>query len=257
MWRLGAWVARRRSAGPPRRTFLAVPDIRYAAPEGELAAYLALPTGNGPWPGVVVVHEIFGLTDDIRKQADRFAEAGYVALAPDLYSWGLTPRCLVATLRTLSSGSGRARDDIDAARRHLADRDDCTGKVGIIGFCLGGGLALLVTPDGFDAAAPNYGFLPKDPVRQLEGACPVVASYGGKDRPLKNAAGRLADTLQQLGVEHDVKEYPEARHGFLFKHSGVTSLSEPLFVAYDADAADDAWRRIFTFFDARLKEPSA
>ena len=250
-------MARRRSAGPPRRTFLAVPDIRYAAPEGELTAYLALPTGNGPWPGVVVLHEIFGLTADIRKQADRFAEAGYVALAPDLYSWGLTPRCLVATLRTLSSGSGRARDDIDAARRHLAERDDCTGRVGIIGFCLGGGLALLVSPDGFDAAAPNYGFLPKDPVRQLEGACPVVASYGGKDRPLKNAAGKLARTLEQLGVDHDVKEYPEARHGFLFKHSGATSLSEPLFVAYDANAADDAWRRIFTFFDARLKEPSA
>ena len=82
------------------------------------------------------------------------------------------------------------------------------------------------------------------------------ASYGGKDRPLKNAAGRLAAALETLGVEHDVKEYPEARHGFLFKHSGATSLSEPLFVAYNAAAADDAWRRIFTFFDARLKESS-
>ena len=234
-----------------------MPDIRYAAPEGELAAYLATPSGTGPWPGVVVLHEIFGLTDDIRRQADRFAEAGYLALAPDLYSWGLTPRCLVATLRTLSSGSGRARDDIDAARQRLADDDSCTGKVGVIGFCLGGGLALLVAPDGFDASAPNYGFLPKDPLRQLENSCPVVASYGAKDRPLKGAADKLAATLEQLGVEHDVKEYPTARHGFLFKHSSWQALSEPLFVAYDADAADDAWRRIFTFFDARLKEPTA
>src|SRR3954453_16685530 len=193
-----------------------------------------MPSGNGPWPGVVVLHEIFGLTNDIRKQADRFAAAGYVALAPDLYSWGLTRRCLVATLRTLSSCAGRARDDIDAARRHLADRDDCTGNVGIIGFCLGGGLALLVAPDGFDAAAPNYGFLPKDPVRQLEGACPVVASYGGKDRPLKNAAGRLASALERLRAARAVKEFPEAPHGFLFKPSGATSLSEPLFVAYNA-----------------------
>ncbi|HET6818810.1 MAG TPA: dienelactone hydrolase family protein [Mycobacteriales bacterium] len=233
-----------------------MPDIRYAAPEGELSAYLATPAGPGPWPGVVVVHEIFGLTDDIRRQADRFAAAGYLALAPDLYSWGLTPRCLVATLRTLSTGSGRARDDIDAARRRLSEDSSCTGKVGIIGFCLGGGLALLVSPDGFDAAAPNYGFLPKDPIRRLEGACPVVASYGGNDRPLKGAADKLASTLGRLGVDHDVKEYPGARHGFLFKHHGVTGLSEPLFVAYDADAADDAWRRIFTFFDARLKEPT-
>ena len=235
----------------------AVPDISFETVGGRLDGYVATPSGNGPWPGVVVVHEIFGLTDDIRRQADRFAEAGYLALAPDLYSWGLTPRCLVATLRTLSSGSGRARDDIDAARKHLADRSDCTGKVGIIGFCLGGGLALLSAPDGFDVAAPNYGFVPKEPLRQLEGACPVVASYGGKDRPLKGAASKLASALEQLGVDHDVKEYPQARHGFLFKHSGVTSLSEPLFVAYDAESADDAWRRIFTFFDARLKETVA
>jgi carboxymethylenebutenolidase len=240
-----------------RRTFFAVPDISFDAPDGRLVGYLATPTAAGPWPGVVVLHEIFGLTDDIRRQADRFAEAGYLALAPDLYSWGLTPRCLVATLRTLSSGAGRARDDIDAARKHLADRAECTGKAGVIGFCLGGGLALLVAPDGFDAAAPNYGFLPKEPIRRLEGACPVVASYGAKDRPLKGAADRLASTLEQLGVEHDVKEYPTARHGFLFKHSGATSLSEPLLVAYDAASADDAWRRIFTFFDARLKEPAA
>ena len=234
-----------------------MPDIRYAAPEGELDAYLATPAGDGPWPGVVVVHEIFGLTDDIRRQADRFADAGYLALAPDLYSWGLTPRCLIATLRTLSTGSGRAREDIDAARRHLADAANCTGKVGIIGFCLGGGLALMVSPDGFDASAPNYGFLPKDPVRQLENACPIVASYGAKDRPLKGAAAKLETTLQQLGVDHDVKEYEDAKHGFLFKHTGWQRFSEPLVVQFSPEAADDAWRRIFTFFDARLKEPTA
>jgi carboxymethylenebutenolidase len=231
-----------------------VPDISFSAQEGSVAGYVSEPTGTGPWPGVVVVHEIFGLTDDIRRQADRFAAAGYLALAPDLYSWGLTPRCLIATLRTLSSGSGRARDDIDAARRHLSEQADCTGKVGIIGFCLGGGLALMVSPDGFDASAPNYGFLPKDPVRQLENACPVVASYGAKDRPLKGAAAKLEATLQQLDVDHDVKEYPEAKHGFLFKHTGRQKWTEPLAVQFAPEAADDAWRRIFMFFDARLKE---
>jgi len=65
-----------------------VPDTSFDASDGRLAGYLAMPSGNGPWPGVVVLHEIFGLTDDIRRQADRFAEAGYLALAPDLYSWG-------------------------------------------------------------------------------------------------------------------------------------------------------------------------
>ena len=69
-------------------------------PDGTCPVTLHTPEGSGPWPGVVVVHEIFGLTGDIRKQADRFARNGYLALAPDLYAWGNTARCLVRTLRT-------------------------------------------------------------------------------------------------------------------------------------------------------------
>src|SRR3954470_656558 len=145
---LPTWAARRERAGLPRRTFLAVPDTSFEAPDGRLDGYLATPPGSGPWPGVVVLHEIFGLTDDIRAQADRFAAAGYLALAPDLYAWSNTPRCLVATLRTLAAGSGRTLTDIDYARRYLAADPDCTGSVGVIGFCLGGGLAILASPSG-------------------------------------------------------------------------------------------------------------
>ena len=228
-------------------------DLDIPVPSGTLCGYLATPDGAGPWPGVVVLHEVFGLTDDIKKQADRFAANGYLALAPDLYDWGNSARCLTATLRTLFTGQGRALDDIQGCRSLLADRDDCTGRVGVIGFCMGGGLALLVSPQGFAAAAPNYGDVPRRPTEQLRGACPVVASYGYKDRRLRGSAEKLDKVLTDLDVAHDVKEYPTAKHGFLFEHTGKLSWVEPMMVQYDPAAADDAWQRIFTFFETHVK----
>ncbi len=237
-----------------------MPDLDYPVPSGTLRGYVAVPSGpeagSGPWPGVVVVHEIFGLTDDIRAQADRFAANGYVALAPDLFAWSSTPRCLMAALKASAAGHGRTLDDLDAARDHLAARDDCTGQVGIAGFCLGGGLAMLLAPKGFRVAATNYGHLPRRPETALAGACPIVGSYGGRDLQLRGAAGKLERVLTDLGIEHDVKEYGGAKHGFLFPHSGRAKWSEPWLVSYDADAAADAWTRIFGFFDAYLKERS-
>ena len=227
-------------------------DTSFPVTSGTLPGYLAVPSTAGPWPGVVVLHEIFGLTDDIRAQADRFAAAGYLAIAPDLFAWGATPRCLVASFRAMANGEGRLFDDVESARRFLVDRDDCTGHVGVIGFCFGGGLAMLVAP-GFDVSAPNYGHLPSKPEDRLRGSCPTVASYGAKDWTLKGAAGKLETALGALGVEHDVKEYPSAKHGFLFPHTGRSAWSEPWMVAYDAEAADDAWQRIFTFFDRHLR----
>ncbi|MDQ1746860.1 MAG: carboxymethylenebutenolidase [Frankiaceae bacterium] len=235
-----------------------MPDLDYPVPAGTLRGYLAVPSGPdsgpGPWPGVVVVHEIFGLTDDIRAQADRFAERGYVALAPDLFAWGAAPKCLLATLKASASGHGRALDDVDAARDYLAARDDCTGNVGVAGFCLGGALAMLLAPKGFRVAAANYGHLPREPEQALAGACPVVGSYGGRDLQLRGAAAKLDGVLTGLGVEHDVKEYPDATHGFLFPHTGRAKWFEPWLVRYDPDAAADAWSRIFDYFDAHLKE---
>ena len=226
--------------------------MRIPAASGTLPGYLAVPSTPGPWPGVVVLHEIFGLTDDIRAQADRFAAEGYLALAPDLFAWGATPRCLVASFRAMAKGEGRLFDEVDGARRFLLDRDDCTGQVGVIGFCFGGGLAMMVASQ-FDVSAPNYGHLPPKPLERMRGSCPTVASYGAKDWTLKGAAAKLESALQTLDVEHDVKEYPSAKHGFLFEHTGKTSWSEPWMVAYDAAAADDAWQRIFTFFDRHLR----
>ncbi len=211
--------------------------------------------GEGPWPGVVVVHEVFGLTDDVRQHADRLAAAGYLAVAPDLFTAGGAVRCLRSTFRALNSGAGPAFGDLEAARRFLADRGDCTGRIGVLGFCMGGGFALMAATRGFDVAAPNYGFLPRDAERVLAGACPVVASYGRRDRPLRGAADRLDTVLSGLGVEHDVKEYPDAGHSFLNKHNlgPFTALEKVVGVGYHEPSAEDAWGRILRFLDRHLR----
>src|SRR3954451_4683990 len=140
-----------------------MPDITVpgGASAPELRAPLAVPpAAPGPWPGVVVLHELFGLNDDIREQAERLAAAGYLAVAPDLFTAGGRVRCIRSVFRALLSRSGPAVDDIAAARTYLAQHADCTGKVGVIGFCMGGGFALLTAGSGFAASAPNYAHLP-------------------------------------------------------------------------------------------------
>ncbi len=233
-----------------------MPDITLPGPTGTLRGYLATPAGDGPWPGVVVLHEAFGLTTDIRRQTDQLAMAGYLALAPDLFSEGGRLRCLIPTFRALTRGNGRAFDDIDAARDWLAGRDDCTAKVGVIGFCMGGGFALLCAPrEGYAAASSNYGSVPKEPERVLAGACPIVGSYGGRDPGLRGQARRLDTALTNLGVEHDVKEYPEAGHSFLNRHSSgpLAALERVVGFGYHEEPAHDAWQRIFAFFDTHLR----
>ena len=231
-------------------------EVTFPATDGDLHGWLAVPTGDGPWPGVVVLHELFGLNDDIRGHADRLAADGYLALAPDLYSWGLTPRCLAVTLRTLSRGEGRAFTDIDAARAWLAADGRCAGQVAVLGFCMGGGFALACAPRyDFAAAAPNYGTVPRDPVQALAGACPIVASFGGSDRMLRGHADRLEEALTTLGVDHDVKEYPGASHSFMSRHGGAATqvLDRVMGISYRHDDAEDAWRRILAFFDRHLR----
>ena len=223
---------------------------------GDVHAHLAVPpVGDGPWPGVVVLHESFGLNDDIRQQADRLAAAGYLALAPDLFSAGGAMRCLRATFRAAMSGRGKAFDDIEAARAWLTGREDCTGKVGVIGFCLGGGFALLTASRGFDASAPNYAHLPKDLDGALEGACPVVASYGGKDKTLRGTAATLDGALARAGVQRDVHEYPDAGHSFLNRHDlgPAGAILRVAGIGYHEPSAEDAWGRILRFFEAHLR----
>lgn len=221
----------------------------------ELRGVLAIPDGPGPFPSVVVVHEIFGIDDQMRGQLTHLARLGYLALMPDLYSQGGARRCLVATMRAMRSGTGRAYVDIASARDWLLARPEADGSIGILGFCMGGGFALMSAASGFDVAASNYGMLPAD-ADQLEGACPIVGSYGGKDRSLPGAAAALESALTERGVVHDIKEYPEASHVFMNeKLSGPLWLRPIVRVAGygpHPESAVDAWARIDAFFREHL-----
>jgi len=233
-----------------------MPDLTVPGGDGvALKAYLARPAvGSGPWPGVVVIHDAFGLTTIAREHADRLSAAGYLALVPDLYTRGGLLRCVRATFAGLMSGTGVAYRDLDAAHHWLAAQDACTGRIGVIGFCMGGGFVLMTARRDYAAAAPNYARLPAD-LSVLDGACPIVASYGAKDHPLKGAAAQLEAALTQRGVPHDVKEYPRAGHGFLDRYDGgpFTPLLRVAGLGYDHPSAEDAWRRILRFFAEHLQ----
>jgi len=228
---------------------------------GSTSGYLAVPTGPppGPWPGIVVIHESWGLNADIRAQADRLAVGGYLALAPDLYRGRSFVRCLRDVFRQLHAASGSAFDIIDAARAALAARPDCTGKTGVIGFCMGGGFALLCAPRGeFSAASVNYGEVPADAERVLAGSCPIVASFGGRDPMGAKPPQRLEAALTALDVPHDVKVYPDAGHSFMStKPAALVPLARLARLDYQLDSAQDSWRRIFAFFEDHLRPGSA
>jgi carboxymethylenebutenolidase len=233
-----------------------MPNTSYSpAPGRDLKGYVAHPRGSGPFPGVVVIMDALGLSDDIRVQADRLAAAGYLAFAPDLYS-GRGLKCVIATIKASRTGTGEAYEDIEAARRWLDDREDCTGKIGIIGFCMGGGFALLSAPRfDFEVSSVNYGEVPDDAVQRLAGACPIVASYGKRDRMMQGRAQKLEAALTSLGVAHDVKEYPGAGHSFMNRISAgpLGPLVKYIGMNYEHDAAEDAWARISDFFEQYLR----
>jgi carboxymethylenebutenolidase len=232
-----------------------VPDVTV----GATAAYLAVPFGSadnkGPWPGVVVIHEAFGLNADTRAHADRLAALGYLALAPDLLDGKFWVRCIQSMFRQLRASSGPAFEVLDECRGWLAARPDCTGKTGVIGFCMGGGFALLCAPRGeYSAAAVNYGMVPADAEAALAGSCPVIGSYGGRDSMGVSHPQRLEAALTALGVPHDVKVYPEAGHSFMSpKPAAMKPLTALARLQYDKAAAEDAWQRIFAFFGTYLR----
>jgi carboxymethylenebutenolidase len=223
-----------------------------------LGGYLATPPGPGPFPGVVMIHEAFGLNDMTRRHADRLASAGYLTLALDLFSEGGARRCLVSTMRSMLKGSGRPFTDLATARAWLAKAPQSNGKTGVIGFCMGGGFALLVARDGFDAASVNYGRLPGDLEDALRGACPIVANYGGRDTTLKGAARKLEEALTSLGIEHNVKEFPTAGHSFLNDADLGPAVLRPLMrvmgIGPDPESAPEAWQRIEEHFSRYLKD---
>ena len=229
-------------------------EFSISTPHHPLAGYIATPQGPGPWPGVIVLHDFFGLTDVTRGHVDWLAQQGFLAVAPDLFSWGRTIPCVRALIGDIAARRGPTFDDVDAVRQWLEGRPDCTGKVGVIGFCATGGFAILLAAGhGFAAAAANYGRVPDDIDAVLKGACPMVASYGGRDGTLKGAAVRLESALERQHIDHDVKEYPDAGHSFMDDHKGMVKvLAVIMRSTFKEKETADARDRIRTFFTRHL-----
>lgn len=242
-----------------------IANVSIPGPYGDIPGYLATPTTPGPWPAVVVIHDAIGFGSAVREHADWLAEEGYLAIAPNLFHWDKTRTCLKSSFQAVRARKGRQFEEIDAARTFVASQPGYAGRTGIIGFCMGGAYALLLAPhaDDYHAASVNYGRIPDDAGTFLHGACPVIASYGGNDRSIKNGGARITAALEEAGVVHDVKEYPGAGHMFMDKYPKgevpvVFATLEKMFgMGYREGPAIDAQRRITAFFAEHLKAQTA
>ncbi len=218
-------------------------------------AMLALPDGDAVVPGVVVVHDITGLRSDTVRHCVRFAAEGFAAVAPDLYNGG-RPACVVRTLTSLLRGSGEGLAVIEAARSAIAThpRVDAS-RLGIVGFCMGGGFALMAAADGpYAVAGPFYGTVPRS-VERLRGLCPTLAQFGSQDIAFRHHARRLGRHLETLGVEHEVIVHDGVGHSFMNDHDdSFFSLGRftPLRARHEAAAEADAWARLLVWFRTHL-----
>ena len=225
--------------------------VEFKSNGGTDSGYLAIPrAGRGfqPGPGVIVIQEWWGLVDHIKDVCERFAEAGFVALAPDLYHGQTTTSPDEAGKLMMSMRIDEAEKDISGAIEYLLNHDAVTGdKVGVVGFCMGGALALYTATKNpnVGACVVFYGGHPnvKPDLPNLQS--PVLSLSGDKDKSVTpDVVHTLEQQLKSLGKQVDVIIYPGADHAF-FNDTRPT--------VYVPEAATDAWQRTIDFLGKHLK----
>jgi carboxymethylenebutenolidase len=253
-------------AGPVRAEAIRTPDdglvageVKLPAQGGELPAYRARPAGDGPFPTVLVVQEVFGVHEHIKDICRRFAKLGYLAIAPELYARQGDPSKVTSREQlfaiVLAVPDVQVMADLDAAVAWAeADGHADTARVGITGFCWGGRIVWLyaahnaklsagaawygrlVKPETASALQPKY---PLDVAAEL--AAPVLGLYGGKDDGIPvDHVEQMRAALEKAGKKSEIVLYPEAPHAFYADYRP----------SYREDAAQDGWQRLQAWFKA-------
>jgi carboxymethylenebutenolidase len=224
--------------------------VRYVPGDDATEGYLAVPSGEGPFPALVIVHEWNGLVDRVRQVADDLAAEGYVVLAADLYQGqvGTTQEENIELMTAARGDEAGMIANLDAAVAFLRARDDVTGRVGSMGWCFGGGVVLTYGLGGVnhDATAIFYGQLLDDPQALEAMDHEVYGTFAQLDGgPAPDDVARFEAALDQAGVEHDLHIYDEVNHGFWLRVDGdPETRSAP---------ALDAWQRLKAYLDRTLR----
>ena len=226
--------------------------VSFKRPDGQsVEGYLAEPAAGAKAPGVVVIQEWWGLSDQIKGVAERLAKAGYRALVPDLYRGKSTLDAKEAEhlMRGLNFGDA-AGQDVRGAVQHL--KASGSAKVGVTGFCMGGALTVLaaVNVPEADAHVPWYGFPPLEYVDASKIKAPLLGHYATEDQffPV-DTLDELEQKLRAAGVKFEFHRYA-AKHAFANEDANARNLP-PL--EYNPQAAALAWKRTMEFFDGQLK----
>lgn len=222
--------------------------VRYASGSETVEGYLVTPAGAGPFPALVVIHEWWGLNDQVKEEARRLAAEGYVALAVDLYRGRVAKDADEAHELSRGLPEDRARRDLLAAFSYLAGRQDVgRNGIGSIGWCMGGGysLALALAEPRLAASVIYYGRLVSDEASLDKVHAPVLGLFGEDDRGIPVASVRAFEgTMKKLGKPVEIHIYPGAGHAF----------ANPARPSYREAAAQDAWAKSLGFLERELKK---
>jgi carboxymethylenebutenolidase len=211
-----------------------------------MVSFFIKPEGSGPFPGLLVIHEIMGLNDNIRDIACRFAEQGYAALAVDLFSNRNRVVCMLQVFHgmLIRPVHNPMLADLSSSIHFLQNQPGVdSNRIGAVGFCMGGGYALqmAVTEKGMKAASAFYGAVPK-PLEAFAQSCPIVGSYPEKDFSAAGAR-ELDAVLDQQNIPHDIKFYENTQHSFFNRQR----------TPFEVEASKDAWQRMLSFFSEHLR----
>lgn len=223
--------------------------VTYLPGDSTTRGYLALPAGKGPFPALIMIHEWDGVNDRDRQVADMFASHGYVTLVADLYQGktGSNQQENVALMNDARAHLDRVIVNLDQAQKFLRARPDVTGKVGVMGWCFGGGIALSYALGGAEhqATAVFYGMLVNDPAQLARIHHPIYGTFAGQDKGITPAmVARFRTVLDSIGIKNDIHVYDPVQHGFwLWVDRDPATNSAP---------AADAWQRLVRYLHETL-----